>query len=98
MDRKSNENPIDRIVLDHAETYGAEADGLIRHICDLTSREETYEWWEKEIGAMGDGELALNKARQQFDYLTSWQRQNPGIQPDIYSIENYRTKTVPSDT
>jgi hypothetical protein len=65
----------------------------IRQICDLSSREETYEWWEKEIGPKGEREPALHQARKRIDKLTSWQRQNPGVEPAIYSIGNYRAKT-----
>lgn len=62
------DHPISDIFLHNIETYGKEADGLIRKIAELAPG-ELHNWWEAEIGWDGDKALALQKATARYAEL-----------------------------
>lgn len=59
---KPHDHPLTDILVHGIETYGAEADDLIRKIRDL-SPGELDEWWNAHIGWTGDREQVLRAAR-----------------------------------
>jgi hypothetical protein len=60
---KPHDHPLTDILVHGLETYGVEADELIRQIRDLSSQRELDEWWSSQIGWSGDREQALRAAR-----------------------------------
>lgn len=69
MTSKPGEHPLTDILEHGLETYGQEADDLIRGIGEFSSRWELYEWWKAEIKGSTDRELVLQKARARFTEL-----------------------------
>jgi hypothetical protein len=66
---KPGDHPLTDILVHKIETYGVEADGLIRGISDFSSRHELYEWWNAEINGSTDRDLVLRKAEARFAEL-----------------------------
>jgi hypothetical protein len=66
---KPGDHPLSDILAYKLETYGPEADELIRGISEFSSRHELYEWWTTEINWSTDRELVLRKARARFAEL-----------------------------
>jgi hypothetical protein len=69
MNDKPGDHPLTDILVHGIETYGTEADELIREISELSSRRELYEWWDAEINWSGDRELVATKARLRYAEL-----------------------------
>jgi hypothetical protein len=63
------DHPITDIFVHGLETYGKEADDLIRKIGELAPL-EVHSWWDAEIGWKGDSELALQKAKARYAELS----------------------------
>jgi hypothetical protein len=70
MNGKRGDHPITDILTHNLDIYGNEGAELIRKIASLCSRRELNEWWSREIGFRGDGEMVLNKGRKYLDELT----------------------------
>lgn len=76
---KPGDHPLTDILVHKIETYGPEADALIRGISDFSSRHELYEWWNTEINGSTDRDLVLRKAEVRFaelmqrSSLSGWQ-------------------------
>ena len=64
--RRSTFNILTRDV----EIERAEGADLIRKIAGLCSGAELNEWWSREIGFRGNGEMVLNQGRKYLDELT----------------------------
>ena len=73
---KPHDHPLTDILKYNLETYGAEADELIRKISELSSRRELDEWWEREIGWSCDAAAVLPKARARYDELRKRARES----------------------
>jgi type 1 glutamine amidotransferase len=79
---KPGDHPLTDILVHKIETYGPDADSLIRGISDFSSRHELYDWWNREINGSTDRELVLRKAELRFaelmerSSLSGWQAQN----------------------
>ena len=66
MNGKPGDHPLTDILVHKLETYGPEADELIREISELSSRRELYEWWNEEISGTADRDLVLGKAEVRY--------------------------------
>ena len=66
---KPGDHPLTDILLHSHETYGSEADELIRRIAELSSRRELDEWWEANVGWSADKQHALQQARSRHAQL-----------------------------
>lgn len=66
---KPGDHPLTDIFVHTICVYGQEADDLIRKIGGLCSDRELDEWSEREIGWSNDSELALQKARAEYERL-----------------------------
>jgi hypothetical protein len=66
---KLGDHPLTDILIHKRNTYGQEADSLIRKIAEMCSNRELQEWWHREIGWEGDGLLAASKAHKYYDEL-----------------------------
>jgi hypothetical protein len=63
---KPGDHPLTDILVHNLETYGEEADDLIRGISEFSSGYELNEWWTREIGKCTDRDIILQKARARF--------------------------------
>ena len=59
MNGKPGDHPITDLLTHKIDVYGAEGSVLFRKIADLSSRNELYEWWEREIGWAIEADKAL---------------------------------------
>lgn len=66
---KPHDHPLTDILLHSVHVYGEEADTLIRRIAGMCSRQELYEWWEREIGWSSSEHSVVEKARFQLEQL-----------------------------
>ena len=60
------DHPLSDILNYDIEVYGKEADELLKKIAPLMTRQELWEWWEKEIGWECASEIVLHKFKQQL--------------------------------
>ncbi len=60
------DHPLTDVINYDIETYGKEADDLLKKLWPLMSRRELWEWWEKEIGWECKPETALLKIKDQY--------------------------------
>ena len=71
---KPGEHPLTDILVYGRETYGPDADELIRGISEFSSKYELYDWWTKEIKGITDRDEVHRKAELRFQEL--FQRSN----------------------
>ena len=69
MNGKHGDHPLTDILFCKIEVYGKDADEIIRQISGLGSRNELYDWWEKEIGWKCDKATVLEKAKVRLEEL-----------------------------
>jgi hypothetical protein len=66
---KPGDHPLTDVLFHKLETYGPEADHLIREISELSSQYELYDWWKAEINWSTDREIVLRKAEARYREL-----------------------------
>ncbi|HEY6904685.1 MAG TPA: hypothetical protein VI216_10295 [Candidatus Acidoferrales bacterium] len=69
MNGKPGDHPLTDILIHKLDVYGKEGADLIRRIAAPCSRRELDEWWEREIGFSGDGQLVRRKGQQYLEEL-----------------------------
>ncbi len=60
------DHPLTDVIFYNIETYGVEADNLLKKLDQLMSSHEILEWWEKEIGWKCPTETVLLKIKKQY--------------------------------
>ena len=66
---KPGDHPLTDILNHRIETYGSEADELIRKSGELSSPRELDEWWTTNVGWSADKHHALQQARVRYAEL-----------------------------
>ena len=61
------DHPLFDVINYNIETYGKEADELLKKLVPLMSDQELWKWWDEKIGWECDPATALIKIKQQYD-------------------------------
>jgi hypothetical protein len=69
MNGKHGDHPVTDILAHKIDVYGTEGSALFRKIAELSSRNEVYDWWEKEIGWEAKEDEALPKLKDRYEKL-----------------------------
>jgi hypothetical protein len=69
MNGRPGDHPLTDILIHNRDIYGKDGADLIRRIAALCSRRELDEWWEREIGFSGDGDLVCRMGQPRLEEL-----------------------------